>query len=41
MRLTRNMRVHLYGDRESGSYAELLLEIGNGAIPINVPCGTL
>ena len=48
MRLTTNMRVHLYGDRESGSYAQLLLEIGNGTIPtgpedglINVPCGTV
>ena len=42
------MRVHLYGDRESGSYAQLLLLIGNGTIPtdpedglINVPCGTV
>ena len=42
------MRVHLYGDRESGSYAQLLLEIGNGTIPtdaedglINVPSGTV
>ena len=48
MRLTTNVRVHLYGDSESGSYAELLLEIGNGRIPtgpedglINVPCGTV
>ena len=48
VRLTNNMRVHLYGDRESGSYAQLLLEIGNGTIPtdaedglINVPSGTV
>ena len=48
LRLTTNMRVHLYGDRESGSYAQLLLLIGNGTIPtdhedglINVPCGTV
>ncbi|XP_065831977.1 uncharacterized protein [Oscarella lobularis] len=27
MRLTTNMRVHLYGDRESGSYEQLLLQI--------------
>ena len=48
LRLTTNMRVHLYGDRESGSYAQLLLQIGNGRIHtdpedglINVPCGTV
>ena len=42
------MRVHLYEDSESGSYAQLLLEIGNGTIAtdpqdglINVPYGTV
>ena len=48
LRLTTNMRVHLFGDRESGSYSQLLLQIGNGTIAtdpndglIIVPCGTV
>ena len=41
MRLTTNMRVHLYGDRESGSYAQLLLQIGNGTIPTDPEDGLI
>ena len=48
LRLTTNMRVHLFGDRSSGSYSQLLLQIGNCTIAtdpddglIIVSCGTV
>ena len=46
--LTTNMRVKLYGDFDAGSFAQLLLKLGNGEIPntndvISIPddCGTI
>ncbi|XP_065835787.1 uncharacterized protein [Oscarella lobularis] len=48
LRLTTNMRAHLFGDAQSGAYADLLMQIGNGEIApdpqdglIAVPCGTV
>ncbi|XP_065832001.1 ATP-dependent DNA helicase PIF2-like [Oscarella lobularis] len=46
LRLRTNMRVHLFGDSDSGAYSNLLLDIGSGTIPTNptdglieIPCG--
>ena len=46
LRLRTNMRVHLFGDSDSGAYSNLLLDIGSGTIAtdptdglIEIPCG--
>ena len=46
LRFRTNMRVHLFGDSDSGAYSNLLLDIGSGTIAtdptdglIEIPCG--
>ena len=33
--LSTNMRVHLHGDEKAGDFSRVLLDIGNGALPVN------
>ena len=35
------MRVHLFGDQDAGSFANILLSIGNGEIPVNQADGQI
>jgi ATP-dependent DNA helicase PIF1 len=35
------MRVHIYGDQDAGSFANILLQIGNGAIPTSPEDGQI
>lgn len=36
LRLQTNMRVHLHGDHTAGEFAQTLLSIGDGRMPVNV-----
>ena len=33
--LSTNMRVHLHGDEKAGDFSRVLLDIGNGALPVD------
>ena len=33
--LSKNMRVHLYGDEMAGNFSRVQLDIGNGALPVD------
>ena len=33
--LSTNMRVHVHGDEKAGDFSRVLLDIGNGALPVN------
>jgi hypothetical protein len=36
LQLSTNMRVQLYGDASAGLFASKLLDVGNGAVPVDI-----